>query len=454
MTSSLALENLVQDLASLDESRARRAVAEIMATWPMAALPERWNDDSDWNEPAATTLPDWLVTAGKNWFQGNRLLDLCVEQTLRLDERGQDLFFTRVSALLGLDRLFAARLRELGHREQATRFVLRLDHTRHRQFPPQLCFAPTLRCQLHCSYCISAGTAEQDAGEPDRDRVVVLLDWLERQGIRRLGLSGGEPTLSPLFSFLLREAARRGMTLYMASNGIFSDHVLLDILELPVASVTLHLTAETLTDDKLRSVFLRNGKELVRHGCTVALRCNLTGPEPDPVLYAGYAEEAGIREVRVAVPNPNAQLGNAFVEPDSLGDCAGLLERLHRACMEREITLHLAKPFPLCLLAEKTARAFLGNGSAAINCPMHQNDYGNNIVVHPDFSFLPCLGLSIRRPGPITDFANLRAAGRSYADLIMPLMKIPFFAHCSTCPLWKGSRCVGACLSYRLRGVG
>lgn len=450
MESRRSLPELVSDLGSTDETVAHVAVREIMRMVPLAALPERWIDNSDYEKPEHTLLPGWLVKTGLEWNSGNNFISLCVDQVEQLEGRKLDLFFTRMAALLGSSRLFTTTLRKRGHEKLATNFVLRLTHTRIRQFPLQTCFSPTLRCQLNCPYCISAGTAAEETPEPDENQVDSLLDWLTGQGIQRLGLSGGEPTLSPLFPYIAESTKRRGISLYMASNGMFSEHICNRIIARNVASITLHLTPETIANQEKIKVFGRNAQALVKGKINVALRCNLTDTENDPTVYVHYADEFGINEIRVAVPTPNAQHGNTYIKPEALREFANQLTSLHQACENFAIALNLAKPFPLCLLPEETARYFLANGSAAINCPMHQNDFSNNIVVHPDFSFIPCLGLSMKQHTPITQFDNLREATETFSNLIMPLIKKPLFQHCPECPLWIGSRCIGACLSYRL----
>ena len=205
MKSRQLLPGLVEDLGSTDESVARKAACEIMRTVPMTALPERWIDNSDYKKPDNSVVPDWLIKSGTSWESGNTFINLCADQAERFEGTQQDLFFTRMAALLGATRIFTAVLRERGHDQLATRFVLRLTHTRMRQFPMQICFSPTLRCQLECPYCISAGTADDSTPEPDQSKVDVFLDWLNEQGIKRLGLSGGEPTLSRLFPYIAKK---------------------------------------------------------------------------------------------------------------------------------------------------------------------------------------------------------------------------------------------------------
>ena len=74
--------------------------------------------------------------------------------------------------------------------------------------PEEVIFAPTGRCNLHCSHCrVSRGPAELNAADAIR-----FLDTCVEGGIERVGFSGGEPFLRP--DFLLdvsRAAVGRGL---------------------------------------------------------------------------------------------------------------------------------------------------------------------------------------------------------------------------------------------------
>lgn len=74
--------------------------------------------------------------------------------------------------------------------------------------PEEVIFAPTGRCNLHCSHCrVSRGPAELNAADAIR-----FLDTCVEGGIERVGFSGGEPFLRP--DFLLdvsRAAVARGL---------------------------------------------------------------------------------------------------------------------------------------------------------------------------------------------------------------------------------------------------
>ncbi len=117
---------------------------------------------------------------------------------------------------------------------------------------------------------------------------------------------------------------------------------------------------------------------------------------------------------------------------------------------QRGVATKLAKPFFPCKLSFETAQTFFSNGSMATNCPVHFQDFSNNLTVYPDGSFIPCLGLSMNSQRNILNFNDTFDAARIFKPHLKTLMKVPLLEACHGCPLWKGSRCVGACLSYRL----
>lgn len=69
--------------------------------------------------------------------------------------------------------------------------------------PEEVIFAPTGRCNLHCSHChVSRGPAELNAADAVR-----FLDTCVEGGIERVGFSGGEPFLRPDFLLSVSRAA-------------------------------------------------------------------------------------------------------------------------------------------------------------------------------------------------------------------------------------------------------
>ncbi len=79
-------------------------------------------------------------------------------------------------------------------------------------------FLLTVRCTSSCSYCDFP--RNQIQRELETDEVIALLSALRRQGLFRLGLSGGEPLLREDFGVIAREVRCLGLLSSLTTNGL------------------------------------------------------------------------------------------------------------------------------------------------------------------------------------------------------------------------------------------
>jgi hypothetical protein len=238
------------------------------------------------------------------------------------------------------------------------------------------------------------------------------------------------------------------MEFYMATNGLISPEKRKQIIAARPATVSLHLTPQVRSSPQLET-FVQTAREMTQNGLLVVLRINLTKPDEDIPFYFSLAKNTGIQEIRAAVPMPNVTLSNLFVKLDKLQSFSGTITCLFNEGRHQGIKVILAKPFPLCTLPQATAQDLLASESMAINCPVHLSEFTNNLVVWPDLSYSPCLGLNFLINRPITETKNPAEAANAYRELVFNLLKKPLMESCLTCPLGQGGRCTGACLSYR-----
>ncbi len=85
--------------------------------------------------------------------------------------------------------------------------------------PKEVIFAPTGRCNLHCSHC----RVERSKGELDIGLAKTFLESCAKAGIERLGFSGGEPFLRPDFlAEIIKSAVAQDMYFdRLMTNGVF-----------------------------------------------------------------------------------------------------------------------------------------------------------------------------------------------------------------------------------------
>lgn len=444
-----AVPRLVARLADADPVPAQTALRLLFGLAPVAALPARFAEGELLPAPesadaAAPKLPAWL--ADNLWNDPEAFCRLCVETAARLDAPGRLRFTERLAPLAGIREELSAAFAKAGFAIEAEALNRAATELARRQYPAQITFAPTMRCNLRCPYCIAGAGGEE--AEASSETAAALLDWMARHGVRRLGLSGGEPTLYGRFPELLADLRGRNIEYYLATNGLMPQAALAAIQNYRPLCLTLHLTPEVMAGP-LADAFRAAARRLAEAHVPMILRCNFAEPDTDVTPYLDFAREHGIRELRVAIPMPNSGRGNAFVDARGLAAFAPLLARLVAGAEARAMQARIAKPYPLCLMPEAAARHFLENGSFACACPNFALDFSNNLIVYPDLRFAACLGLNRRSPVPVTQYEGPRDAARLFAPDIARRIRLPLLPECAACPLGRRGRCVGACLSYR-----
>jgi organic radical activating enzyme len=447
------LQELIRALADVREPLAMEAVGQLNQRVPLAAMPERWVDDRPVSLRQAASIPGWIRDSCAGWGQANDFPSRCAKAYAHLDDEGaRQRLLRRMTLFPGARRRFAGALKASGHPAAARSFARHASRLRREQFPLQIGLSPTMACQLRCDYCISAGNPLLHP-EPVHT-FLRFLDWAVDAGVRRIGLSGGEPTLYSGFIPLVEGIIRRDMEWFLASNGLIPSKTVEAIIGGRPLAVTMHLTAEVLADAVRLGTFTTAARQLVEAGVNAVLRINILQPEMDIARYLDIAATTGMREVRAAVPMPNALRQNTYVAADHFSAYGETLQRYVLEGRQRRLQTILSKPFPLCHMPVEAAATFLANGSMAANCPVHLLGYSNNIVVSPDLAYIPCLGLNRPDPAPITSRRSTRAAARPFITEIRRLSAIPLLPECAGCPLWHGGRCIGGCLSYRVGTEG
>ena len=82
----------------------------------------------------------------------------------------------------------------------------------------------TNACNLKCKHCYQNAGPKPSPGELSFEEKLRVIEQIDEMGIPALALSGGEPTIHPDFLPIVREGARRGIYMAVATNGIrFAD---------------------------------------------------------------------------------------------------------------------------------------------------------------------------------------------------------------------------------------
>lgn len=137
----------------------------------------------------------------------------------------------------------------------------------------------TDRCNLRCVYCVPAGVAEfrQPEGLLRDSELLLLINAAAELGVRKVRLTGGEPTLCPGLVELVRAIRAIGgiEDLAMTTNGL-----LLDELAHPLAAAGLrriNVSLDTLDPDRFSRITRGGRVEKVLAGIAAA---EAAGMEP------------------------------------------------------------------------------------------------------------------------------------------------------------------------------
>lgn len=430
------------------------AINHLKSLVIMAALPQRCEVyEKGQPELGSDNVPKSL----KDLVQAPELLEIFVNSSVdyleTLAGKDRNRFLARLAAFPGIYTTLTRQLHLRGYQNDLARFNKEYIQINAIQFPSQVNLSSTMACQLHCPYCISAGIEVQPGQEISLGRLHSFFAWAQNCRIERLGLTGGEPTLYRYFPMLLKMARESGIDLFIATNGLASPRRIQVLIQARPLCVTVHLTQEVLCSG-LWDLFARNVKVMLENGLYVALRCNFLSPDDEPDIFVDAAKELQLGEVRFAFPMPNAMAINRYVSLNTFQEYKPLLSKLVNLCQAAGLNPLLTKPFPICMMSGHVRNALLANGSLSNICPIHNQGFSNNIVIFPDTSFSPCLGLSIKSDQSLFRYHSPQHAATSFKKQIQSLLRKPLLAECESCPLFAGGQCVGACLSYRLRGNG
>ncbi len=81
------------------------------------------------------------------------------------------------------------------------------------RYMPSALVSITGRCNMNCRHCFMAADVSPTFDEWKYEDILDLIDQFAECGVQSVGLTGGEPMLHPRFTDILREIAKRDLTL-------------------------------------------------------------------------------------------------------------------------------------------------------------------------------------------------------------------------------------------------
>lgn len=167
-------------------------------------------------------------------------------------------------------------------------------------------FSVTDRCNLRCYYCMPEG---KDDRKP-RARLLTAseIEHVARAavevGIRKIRLTGGEPTLRPdILEIVHRLSHIPGVEeLVMTTNGMRLKQLAMPLREAGLQRVNIHL--DSLNDAHVRALSGSDGLKRVWDGITAAEQTGLLPIKLNVVVVRGYNDDDVVDMARLTLQHP------------------------------------------------------------------------------------------------------------------------------------------------------
>ncbi|HXY53824.1 MAG TPA: radical SAM protein [Nitrospirota bacterium] len=164
--------------------------------------------------------------------------------------------------------------------------------------PDYIQFYPTLRCNRSCDFCFNR--AMPFTSDMSLHQCKTMLDVLQRVSVRNLDIIGGEPTMHPDISSFVGEAALRGFSINISSNGS-NLQVLREILRIREAVTAGISVNDRATLDVVRE-FIATQQPIVKTVYRPDIDISLVetilslGPRRYYLLYRDATDRKGLME--------------------------------------------------------------------------------------------------------------------------------------------------------------
>ena len=167
------------------------------------------------------------------------------------------------------------------------------------ELPPVICFRITRNCNSRCCFCFAPPRGIQ----PDGDILIHRIDWLRANGVRTIHFCGGEPTIHPSLSLLLKHVHEGGGKVRLTTNGIAISDNLIGVLRETDARVKVSLHGNQKHHDGILCVegfenTTRNIRRLIAGGVRTSVQTTVVANEMWVVDWvADFCREAGVRRL-------------------------------------------------------------------------------------------------------------------------------------------------------------
>ena len=308
-------------------------------------------------------------------------------------------------------------------------------------------------CNLQCPYCFADN--EINVCDEKTMSMEVLEDIIElhkKNGIKRIRLIGGEPTLHPYFGAILDRLVSENYfeNIHIFSNMTFNKEIrdLLTLLnETTHISILPNFNSIETTKEKYELV-KENIKILAKEGIIKSVGINLYKKNMDLKFLFDLVLETKIDNIRWAITVPNHEINNNFDFKGYFNQFFDTLVELFTFCNNNKISSRIdCNSIPQCAFTPEQIATLVR---------LKPDIFAKNtecypvIDINPKLEAFRCFGLSDLYKTQINKYTSIRKLEKQIIDETKEYSEKVVLEECKDCDVYKfnGNNCC-SCVAYR-----
>jgi radical SAM protein with 4Fe4S-binding SPASM domain len=317
----------------------------------------------------------------------------------------------------------------------------------------------TTECNRACPYCFARGKVKSTSSDnvsrsagDSRSYMAVeafeqLIAFLKRSGDSYIGILGGEPTLHPRFTDVVRLALDNGFCVAVFSNGLMPTETA-GWLANATGDLSIVVNTNHPNESPTRE-WEHTNSTLALLGQRGELGFNVYKSPIDAHFLIDLINKYELKRiVRVGLAMPVMGRNNVHLPLSDYSEVAAQLTDLAEACSGYEIRLGLDCGFTLCMFSpEQIGRLKYSNTELKLSCePV--------LDVGPDLTVWSCFPLSSGANVRLADFASRAELTEFFYNEFAAFRRTGALNECLHCVHLARGVCKGGCTAHAMKAFG
>jgi cyclic pyranopterin phosphate synthase len=280
-----------------------------------------------------------------------------------------------------------------------------------------------------------------------RDNIRKVMRFLSVSGDRQLRLLGGEPTLHPEFSEIVKEGLTNDFHVHIFSNGMMKPEIAEFLSKIPDKKMSLLCNVSPQAKDSDRKIEKRE-YALQCLGKVAQVGMTVTSPQFEYRSLIDLVNKFGLRKrIRLGIAQPIVGQENEFLKPSDYRETGRAIVQMVEECIKEDILVGFDCGLTLCMFnREEIGTLMKCSEGFAVRCrPI--------LDIGPDLDVWHCFPLSEVLITALDNFTNRNDTVRYYNDLMKPYRVLGCMPECFQCRFLRRGQCSGGCLAHAMNSL-